>query len=129
MINKWNNIVSNNDLVFHLGDFGFGSYDQIKKIRSRLNGTIFLIAGNHDRKRIMKKCGFILSPTDKIRINNIVLTHRPLPNVHDGIVNVHGHIHNKKTKGRRINVSVDVTNFEPRPIERYFKEANKFLIK
>lgn len=31
-----------------MGDFGFGSKEQIANIISKLNGRIFLILGNHD---------------------------------------------------------------------------------
>lgn len=129
MIKRWNKIVSDNDLVFYLGDFALTNKTNLKKIRERLKGRIIIILGNHDRKRKLKQPGFIIHTTDKIKIKNIVLSHRPLDTVDDGVVNVHGHIHDKKTRGRRINASVDVTNFEPQPIENYFKEATRLLKK
>jgi len=129
MIERWNHIVSEEDIVFHLGDFALGNTTEIKIIRRRLNGTIFLLLGNHDRKTRMKNSGFIILPDDEIRIHNLVLTHRPLAEIPERYVNVHGHIHEKQTSGRRINASVDVTNFEPVLIEEYFKEANLLLKK
>lgn len=48
MIAKWNAQVGKTDLVFHLGDFGFGSHGRLRGIREALNGSIFLIKGNHD---------------------------------------------------------------------------------
>jgi len=50
LINNWNETVPNDGLVFHLGDFAWGGFQQWKKIRERLNGEIILIKGNHDRK-------------------------------------------------------------------------------
>ena len=48
IINNWNNIVTNDDTVYHLGDFCLSSDDEIKNIFKRLNGNIILIRGNHD---------------------------------------------------------------------------------
>ncbi|MCX6666235.1 MAG: metallophosphoesterase [Euryarchaeota archaeon] len=127
MIKKWNKKVSVNDLVFHLGDFALTNKTNLKRIRGKLNGTIIIIPGNHDRKRILKQSGFIVSITDTIRIKNIIFSHRPLSDIPDGYVNVHGHIHEKTTYGTRINICVDVTNYEPKPVEKYFKEATHLL--
>lgn len=52
LIANWNNVVQRNDIVFHLGDFSFGGAAQWAKIRSRLNGRIYLIVGNHDKKNL-----------------------------------------------------------------------------
>lgn len=48
LITNWNNKVGKNDIVFHLGDFCFGSSTKWNKILERLNGNIYLILGNHD---------------------------------------------------------------------------------
>lgn len=45
LIDNWNNVVKENDIVFHLGDFAF---DKWKSIINQLNGKIYLIVGNHD---------------------------------------------------------------------------------
>lgn len=50
MIENWNKKVPQDGLVFHLGDFAWGGFQQWKKIREQLNGNIILIKGNHDRK-------------------------------------------------------------------------------
>lgn len=46
LITNWNNKVSNDSIVFHLGDFALGK--NWKSIIPRLNGKIHLILGNHD---------------------------------------------------------------------------------
>ena len=48
MIKNWNETVSNNDVVLHLGDFGLGKKEYIASIVKRLNGKKILIMGNHD---------------------------------------------------------------------------------
>jgi calcineurin-like phosphoesterase family protein len=50
MIEYWNDRVGRGDIVYHLGDFGFGKEEETKKIRFRLKGKIHLILGNHDYK-------------------------------------------------------------------------------
>ena len=47
---NWNNTVPEDGLVFHLGDFAWGNVKQWEMYRSRLNGRIILIRGNHDFK-------------------------------------------------------------------------------
>ena len=57
MITNWNNAISKDDTVFHLGDFCLGGAAEWTKILDRLNGKIYLIMGNHDLKNIRQ--GFI----------------------------------------------------------------------
>jgi calcineurin-like phosphoesterase family protein len=49
LIDNWNSVVTNNDIVFVLGDtFWFNDSRTIKKILSQLNGKdIYIIPGNH----------------------------------------------------------------------------------
>lgn len=46
----WNKTVSKRDLVYVVGDFSFGDYEQTKVIFDRLNGSKVLVLGNHDLK-------------------------------------------------------------------------------
>ena len=128
MIKKWNRKVGKDDLVFHLGDFAIRIRKNILKLKGMLNGTIMIIAGNHDRKKVLKMSGFIVLPSNIIKLGTIVLTHIPLKYVHSGVVNVHGHIHNGKSHGERVNACVDVTKFEPINIAKYFGMARGMLI-
>lgn len=50
MIDNWNyNIKHKDDIVFILGDFAFtGNIEKIKELLDQLNGTKYLIFGNHD---------------------------------------------------------------------------------
>ena len=52
LVRNWNEVVPPDGVVFHLGDFAFGSPSQWNDILSRLNGQIYLILGNHDMKQI-----------------------------------------------------------------------------
>ena len=51
IVNKWNSIVKEDDIVFHLGDVGFGLVEQLQPIVHRLNGHKILLRGNHDMNR------------------------------------------------------------------------------
>lgn len=118
MIKRWNKKVRKRDIVLHLGDFAFKHQD--REVRRRLNGTIILIMGNHDYKS-MKHNGFIV--IDKIlRIGNLLFSHSPLPieKIPKGFINVHGHIHHKKSYSG-INVSVENTDYEPVELDSLLK--------
>ena len=52
LIDNWNRTVGMNDIVFHLGDFGMGDAAEWNRILERLNGRIYLIAGNHDLRNL-----------------------------------------------------------------------------
>ena len=48
LINNWNSVVGEHDIVFHLGDFAFAPNSKWKEILGRLNGIHYLILGNHE---------------------------------------------------------------------------------
>jgi calcineurin-like phosphoesterase family protein len=130
MTRRWNSKVNDGDLVIHLGDFALSwNVNRIKEVREKLKGRILLILGNHDRQWKLEQCDITIAGSYVLKINNLLLTHRPLRDIYNGgSVNVHGHIHNlRRTYGRRINASVEVTNYEPVEIERYFAMADKIL--
>ena len=52
LIKNWNDIVGEDDTVFHLGDFAWGGSAVWNDILSQLHGHIHLIIGNHDIKNI-----------------------------------------------------------------------------
>lgn len=54
LISNWNSVVNPEDAVFVLGDFIMGAAENIPDILNRLNGTIYLILGNHDTKKKTK---------------------------------------------------------------------------
>lgn len=49
LIKNWNSCVRPEDTVWHLGDFSLKQPYDFAHILRRLNGTIHLISGNHDR--------------------------------------------------------------------------------
>ena len=118
--NKWNSVVTKGDIVYHLGDVGFGSTEELKELVGRLNGTKILIRGNHDYKRGIngwKKVGFSEVYKKKLVLGNLILTHEPIE-VEENYINVFGQIHNKLlderfNKNNHICVSCDVIDYTP----------------
>lgn len=132
MIQNWNNIINKEDKVFHLGDFSFGDFDEIKGIACRLNGNKYLIKGNHDRHstQFYLDCGFKGVYDYPILYNEFyILSHWPIylmPNV--PYVNLHGHIHNNQeisciSEGKNLyyNLSVEVNDYKPINFEKIKK--------
>ena len=132
MIINWNNVVGESDTILHLGDFALTSQQHLRSIRDRLNGDIILIPGNHDHaSRLRNYDIFVLdslfSEGVTINMGNLIFTHRPLLNIPGCMVNVHGHIHDKPSYGKYLNVSVDVTNYTPLSIKEVKKRAKDIL--
>lgn len=48
LIENWNSVVSDDDIVFHLGDFAFGGSNVWNNAMNALKGKIYLIKGNHE---------------------------------------------------------------------------------
>lgn len=125
IIQKWNSVVKENDIVYHLGDVGFGTTEMLKELVSRLNGTKILLRGNHDFKRGVngwKEVGFSEVYKKRIELENLVLTHAPIEIVEKGKINIFGHIHDKPlderfNKDNHICVSCDVVDYMPQMIE------------
>ena len=107
LIKRWNSVVCKNDIVFHLGDFMFGNINRFWEFRSRLNGKIYLIHGNHDYKLMQEgniEEGFELIASQLnicVDGQKIYLNHFPLLTF-DGIYKekpsweLFGHVHSNK---------------------------------
>jgi len=50
IIRNWTNCISEDDYVFHLGDFAFCSNGALKALDEQLTGHIIILKGNHDEK-------------------------------------------------------------------------------
>lgn len=133
LIENWNLVVSEDDTVFHLGDFAFGGSNVWKSIIPRLNGHINLIIGNHDRKNLRQ--GYMsyfdmVVPQLQIEIedNSIYLNHYPFlcyGGSYRGVWQLFGHVHSGPqadgldTSRLRVllptqyDVGVDNNNFTP----------------
>lgn len=106
LVDLWNSQITPGDVVFHLGDFHFGSVQKSNLIQSRLRGTIFHVRGNHDRRDDMPWYR-------ETHLHNVrtVLCHFPIASWHKqskGSYHLHGHCHgNFKNVGRSLDVGLD----------------------
>lgn len=118
LIKNWNKVVKKEDTIFHLGDFGFGTKEELKSIFNRLNGKKYLIMGNHDfrvGKKYYEELGFIKVYKKSFEIDKYILSHKPITT---DKFNIYGHIHDKPESkeyldGKHVCVCVDKTNFTP----------------
>jgi len=121
MLNNWNSMIEKDDIVLHLGDIAFGKFVGIAELFSCLNGIIYLIPGNHDRKKELKfYSNFIniISETEVLPYKNYIFSHRPQYNVPENITNIHGHVHGHSwTDNQHINVCVENTFYKPVKLE------------
>lgn len=118
LIRNWNSVVSENDLVYHLGDIGFYKSDFLFDVTlSRLNGRKKLILGNHDNAKsdVILNHFETIDVSVKLKKHNIIMTHYPIYlSEFDAKYNIHGHIHDKIIKDKKyINVSVEHINYTP----------------
>lgn len=138
IIENWNDVVTDNDDVYILGDFCFKSENPEIYLK-RLKGKLHLIIGNHDgvilKNRRLKEYFVeikdILTITDKGK--RIVLCHYPLcewPGYFRDTLHFYGHIHNNEenmsfkimaTIPNAYNVGVDIIGFAPQTVDQIIK--------
>lgn len=132
LINNWNNVVSEDGVVIHCGDFMLPhkvGYKEYSKYINKLNGTIYLTRGNHDKidlgnyddKLIVNDCMYI-----QVEKTLIYAQHYPCL-AFNGDIQVFGHIHTlsdgkvhgldsdvpDKLKFNQYDVGVDQNNYTP----------------
>ena len=120
LVKNWNNIVSNKDTVYHLGDVSFGSGSRPKEYWLRqLNGKIICISRNHTD-------GLKLTEKLEYKGHNFLLVHDPKDaKGFDGWV-IHGHTHNNHLseypfinfRKRTINVGVELIGYKPIELDK-----------
>lgn len=134
MINNWNNVISPEDTIYHIGDFALQcDKKEVTKIAKRLNGHIHWVWGNHDDKRRNAE-GFAWQGYYKeINYNGLrfILCHYPFGTwngCHRGSVNIHGHSHGQyPDDGTKLqfDVGVDCFDFKPVLIDDIVKKVEK----
>ena len=143
MITAWNKTVSFKDIVYVVGDFSFGNYEDTKEILQQLKGRKILIRGNHDGLNTYEyiNMGFYDVRDEmyiKLNKERILLKHYPYHKpfkqfinrllgrkeyqrnyqiffpVDKGLWHINGHYHGGPlVKGKEINVSCETLNYVP----------------
>ncbi len=137
LVNNINNMVGEDDILIHLGDFSFGGFDKIQEFRDRiLCKNIHLVLGNHDHHIERNKEGvqkLFSSVHNYLRLEvrrqltksmmekfTFVCMHYPIASWHDmnnGVIHLHGHVHLPShlriAEGKAMDVGVDGNNLEP----------------
>jgi calcineurin-like phosphoesterase family protein len=120
LIRNWNEVVSVDDEVWHLGDFARGASAQVGELLSALNGRKHLIIGNNDEPATIK-CGRWASIQHyaEIELNGqlLILCHYPFRTwnkIGKKSINLHGHSHGRLTPApRQYDVGVDAQGLRP----------------
>ena len=119
LVAGWNETVSGEDEVWHLGDFARKLAD-VAVLLERLNGRKHLLRGNNDPAGIERVPGWS-SVRDYHELEQegrrLILCHYPFRSwngQHRGAINLHGHSHGKlKPLPRQYDVGVDPRGFRP----------------
>lgn len=97
LIQNWNEVVGDRDTVIHLGDFAWRDAEVYLK---RLNGSVCLVMGNHDRAARKIRTSFEwFKEVHTLRVGEqkIALSHyahRTWNGMHRGVWHLYGHSHN-----------------------------------
>ncbi len=127
LIDNWNSVVSDEDIVIHNGDFCFGNQNLFEKYKSRLNGNKIFIKGNHDRNNVKIQNMFLKEKGDLFFI-----THNPKDRKKI-YFNLTGHVHNRwrfkeynikdiEENYYCINIGTDVWGYKPVTLEKILSE-------
>lgn len=148
LIHNWNSVVNDGDVVYHLGDFGFGKYESLKLIYNQLNGYKVLVKGNHDELDVLNiewndfcetRLSLKISRHKELNMDvyfpsttqpNFILDHFPIESwqgKEKGAIHLHGHTHNtlKNIIPNRMDVGVDACNYFPISLEQVRKKLQE----
>jgi calcineurin-like phosphoesterase family protein len=137
LVGNINEKVGQDDILFHLGDWSFGGFEQIEAFRNQIVcRNIHIITGNHDHhiERNKGNIQSIFSSVNKyleltVKWNNgtlgndeksFVLMHYPIAswnNMARGAIHLHGHVHFEANKrigvGKMMDVGADGNDLYP----------------
>ncbi len=130
IIERWNSVVGQRDIVYHLGDFALCRNSYARSILERLNGKIYLAIGSHEKTILkggltkyfedIKESYYIEVNGQKIFLSHHL--HKVWPKSHYDSYHLCGHSHGgldsyADTEGKILDVGVDSHDFYPWHIE------------
>lgn len=120
LIHFWNRTVPQEGHVFVLGDFSFAGSNRTAEILRQLNGTKYLVKGNHDKglsKWVKDHFAWVKDYHEhKVDYHDekrrLIMSHYPMRSwnmMHHGSWQLHGHCHNNLEPkwGGQLDVGVD----------------------
>ena len=121
LVAYWNEAVSADDDVWHLGDFALAKKpERIAELLGRLQGRKHLIVGNNDSEATIRAPAWTsVQHYAEMTVEGtaLVLCHYPFRTwnrMGRGVVDLHGHSHGKlKPMTRQYDVGVDAWDFRP----------------
>ena len=144
LIVNWNNVVSEDDIVYHLGDFAFvKTAKDLIRIRNRLNGRIAIIHGSHDKMEFWNGIHTEKNtPLLNMRLRkavfgidqNITLCHCKMAiweKKHYGAWHLYGHSHGtapEELGSLSTDIGIDCWDYAPVSLDRlveYFKKKQE----
>ena len=112
---RHNEVVSENDIVVHAGDFALCSAKHAENYIRQLNGMHIFLQGSHDRWAKNRNLRYILELTIEKQL--IVVCHyamRTWHKSHYNSFNLYGHSHGKlRPEGKSWDIGVDNNGFYP----------------
>lgn len=135
MIEVWNSIVGQDDVVWMLGDFALADKEKIRHLVRKLKGNKRLILGNHDRasENFYREAGFNFVSKWPVLIDDfVILSHAPLQYMSEecAFFNIFGHVHNDE---RYLDlslagacVSAERLNYRPVQLETIYSQLTKY---
>lgn len=141
MIRKWNEKVSDKDAVYYLGDFALNRPERCKEILKQLNGSIYLISGNHEVTALACKKRFEwVKDYYELKVNDdsvkggrqkIVLFHYAIRNWNGknrGSFHLYGHAHGTLEEDPyALSFDIGVDNHDFYPVE--YNEVKAIMLK
>jgi calcineurin-like phosphoesterase family protein len=134
IVNNINEVVGQDDMLIHLGDWSFGGFEQVREFWDRIVcKNIHLVLGNHDHHIENNRGGSqglfkSVSHYNTLEIGQFKfrLMHYPISSwdgLGKGVMHLHGHCHLpnnlKLSKGQRMDVGMDGhTEFRPYNVYR-----------
>jgi len=122
IVNNINEVVGQDDMLIHLGDWSFGGFEQIREFWDRIIcKNIHLVLGNHDHHIENNRDGSqglfkSVSHYNTLEIGQFKfrLMHYPISSwdgLGKGVMHLHGHCHLpnnlKLSRGQRMDIGVD----------------------
>lgn len=137
LVNQWNDTVKDGDEVYLLGDVSDGDGEETNRILKRLNGTKYLVIGNHDKyldEEAFDQSGYVWARLYHelwYRDEKFVLFHFPIEawsGYGKDRIHLHGHLHRLEPVCepiRRYEVGVDAHDGRPVSIDTIWERTRE----